>query len=405
MLQAVRRRPALAFLIATVVIAIATIFRWALTPLIGATALPYIFYFPAVAFVGLLGNLPAALFATVLAAVTADLFFISPPVLTGAGDLGSRVAFGAFVVTNGAIAAMTARLDALLTREAERARLATERGNALEAERSKLDRESRRLSLLAEVSSLSLVNPAFADVAKHIARRIAEVIGDACIIRVLDDGRLVVVATHHAAAEAMPFLEKVLLNPEEAATNEFYARLIDTRGRFSFASPRRDDLRERVPSELRHLFDRYAGKRSDLALFKVAPRCSARWPSFRAEDAPYSDTDLRAMEAVASRAALALDNARLFETARRDAEEARHAARRGRRSGPRQGRVPRHALARAAHAAQRHPRLGAHAAGSAAAAGAPAGRHRDHRPQRAEPGAADRRHPRRAADHGRARSG
>ena len=62
-----------------------------------------------------------------------------------------------------------------------------------------------------------------------------------------------------------------------------------------------------------HLFDRYAGKQSAVSPIQSGDALLGTLALFRAEDAPYSTTDLRAMEAVASRVALALENARLFE--------------------------------------------------------------------------------------------
>ena len=129
--------------------------------------------------------------------------------------------------------------------------------------------------------------------------------------------------------------------------------------------------------------------------------CSARWRSGAPAGPPYSSADVRLVEAIASRTTLALDNAALFESRATRRRRSARGASRSRRSRPRQGRVPGHAVARAAHAAQRDSRLGAHAARSGAAPRSAAGRHRHDRPQRAKPGTADRRHPRRAADHGR----
>ena len=77
------------------------------------------------------------------------------------------------------------------------------------------------------------------------------------------------------------------------------------------------------------------------------------------------------------------------------------AAGRGGRSEPAEGRVPGDAVARAAHAAERDPRLGPDAADTASLPPTRAAGDRRHRSQCAAPGTADRRHPRRLADHHR----
>ena len=86
----------------------------------------------------------------------------------------------------------------------------------------------------------------------------------------------------------------------------------------------------------------------------LTPR-PAHWPCSRFITAdpepPLRPADLELAEELARRAALAVDNARLYK----ESQEARQAAETANR---RQGRVPGHALPRAAHAADRHPRLG-----------------------------------------------
>ena len=52
--------------------------RAALTPAIGETAVPFIFFFPAVTAVAWYGGLGPGLFATLLAVLTADWLFLVP---------------------------------------------------------------------------------------------------------------------------------------------------------------------------------------------------------------------------------------------------------------------------------------------------------------------------------------
>ena len=199
-----------AFSGAVAILALATAARYALTPLVGETGLPYLTYFPAIAAVGWIGSVPLALFATVLAAAIANLLFVAPAfgiVLT----LPTVVSLLAFIVTGGAIAMLTARLEAAAMESAARARQADERAAALEVERENLQRESRRLRLLADVSTMGVANATFLDVAQHAVRRLAEEIGDASVVRLLDGEQLNAIAWHHVESEARPLLEAALL--------------------------------------------------------------------------------------------------------------------------------------------------------------------------------------------------
>jgi len=308
------------FVIALVGVAAAAFVRWLFNPLIPGPRLPFLFFFPAVALVGLTGNLAAALFATVLSAFVASELFISP-FETGAPETTALITF---VVTGGAIAAITARLDAARTSSAERARVATERSEELERERAKLEREGRRLTLLADVSHVSPPSPTFEEVASHAARRIAETIGEGCIIRIHEGDRLVPVAWHHSSVEAMPFLAATLRESDEVSQNEYYARLREERHTLILNNLDRSDLGGLAP-ELQRLHEKYKSQHAFITPVLIGDTLLGTLSVFRTEDVPYPDGDVRAAEAIAARIALALENARLFETAQRDAEDARKA--------------------------------------------------------------------------------
>ena len=321
-LRQIRTNAAAAFLVSVVAVFAATLVRYLFTPLIGPTGLPYIFYFPAVALVGLTGNLGAALFATLLSALAGHFFFIAPE-LGLAMSAPSSIGLVTFLATAGAIAGITARLEKALAETAARARFAAERTETVERQRADLERDSRRLALLADAANVGLPNPAFEDVARHAARRVAENIGDACIIRVVDGDRLNVVACHHVAPDAIPYVEAVLLQPEELAQNEFYARLLQTRRTVVVDNPRRPDLRRPVPPDLQHLADRYEPRHAVVTPIQLGDALVGALSIFRSQEVPYTDADLRATEAVAARVGLALENARLFHAAQHEAAEAR----------------------------------------------------------------------------------
>ncbi len=313
-----------AFGVAALAVALATGVRHLLTSLVGPTAVPYVFYFAAVTGVSLTGNFAAALFATFLSALAVGRFFTSPPFafLSSAAD---AIPLVAFILTSTAVAALTARLEQALRTAETRTRLTTERNEALERERANIEREASRLALLADITDTVRASPTFDEVVRNTARRVAETIRDACIIRVLRDGKLKAVAYHHREPAAMPMLEAVLLDPEETAQNEYYAKLMETRRTVVLDNPRRIDLRRAVPPHLQPLYDRFEARHAVAVPIQLGKELLGALTLFRSDNPAYSDADLRAAEAVANRVALAIENARLFEAQAREAEDARKA--------------------------------------------------------------------------------
>jgi signal transduction histidine kinase/ActR/RegA family two-component response regulator len=323
-LQHVRNQRLAAFGIAVVAVAAATAARYLLTPVLGQTALPYLFYFPAVAAVGVTGTLAAALFATALSALAANVFFVAPHFSFDIGTAGG-VGLIAFLGTSGAIAVITARLEAAMATAAERARLASDRSEALERERTSLQRESRRLTLLADVANVGLANPTFEEVARRAARRLAEEIGDTCVVRVRDGERLTAVAWHHAQPEARQLLEAAMLQPEDAAKDPHYQRLLQTKQSYMVEDPQIPRLQGPLPENLRAIYETYRPRYAAGAPIILGEEVVGTLSVLRAHPSPYSEADLVAIEAVAWRVALAMENARLFDQARREAAEARQA--------------------------------------------------------------------------------
>ncbi|HEU4508875.1 MAG TPA: ATP-binding protein [Pyrinomonadaceae bacterium] len=74
-LHTVARSGFLRYSAAVAAVLISVVLRMALTPLWGPTALPFVFFYPAIVFVAWLGRLRTAIFAIVLSAVAADYFF------------------------------------------------------------------------------------------------------------------------------------------------------------------------------------------------------------------------------------------------------------------------------------------------------------------------------------------
>ena len=181
----------------------------------------------------------------------------------------------------------------------------------------------RQLALLAEFSTIGLARPSFAEIASHIARRTAEVIGDGCLIRVLDGRQLKTIAYDHRDPAAMPLLRAIAEQTDLADVSAFYADVI--------ANPRTIAVDDVPASEARRvegvvpseLIERYRARRGVICPLVSAGRVFGTLTLGRVEGPPYSADERTLIEAIAARAALLLDNVRLLDAAHREAEEAR----------------------------------------------------------------------------------
>jgi PAS domain S-box-containing protein len=85
-----------AYLLAVACVFVAWLGREGITPAIGATALPFIFFFPGVVIASWYGGVGPGILATILSALTANWFFIDPPhslAIRSAYDLTALSAF------------------------------------------------------------------------------------------------------------------------------------------------------------------------------------------------------------------------------------------------------------------------------------------------------------------------
>lgn len=181
----------------------------------------------------------------------------------------------------------------------------------------------QRLALLAEISTAGLATPSFQELACDIARRTAHVVGDYCIIRMYRQGRLDGVAYAHVAAEAEPLIRRLTEHPTVASQSARYAAIIREPRTLvdndvpatAFAHVDRTDLEA--------VFERFRARRGIICPLMSHGELLGTLSLGRAAGPPYSSADVRLVEAIASQTTIALDNAALFETAQRDAEEAR----------------------------------------------------------------------------------
>ncbi|HUE85504.1 MAG TPA: ATP-binding protein [Vicinamibacterales bacterium] len=181
----------------------------------------------------------------------------------------------------------------------------------------------QRLALLAEISTTGLTTIPFDELAALIARRAAEVVGEYCIIRMRRDGKLETVAWAHPSPEADPLIREIASHSDIAELSGLYARIVE--------NPRTivdNDLDEGAFAHvnrtgLEDLFQRYRARRGIFTPFMSQGTLLGTLALGRASGPPYTDADGQFAEAIAARAALAVENSRLVDIARRDAEEAR----------------------------------------------------------------------------------
>ena len=183
----------------------------------------------------------------------------------------------------------------------------------------------RRLRLLADISGSGISGLDFRQLASHIAQRSTKVIGECCVVRVLDEGQLKTVAYDHQVPEAMPLLAAIADDSNVIANSPVYADLVK--------NPRTVVLDEVPPS----VYSNARREGLDVLLQRFTPTAGLLTPMishdrlfgtmalWRSSGPAYTDNDVQLVEAIAARAALGLENARLFETVQREAEEARRA--------------------------------------------------------------------------------
>src|SRR5437016_3726098 len=104
--------------------------REALTPVVGPTALPFIFFFPAVAMAAWFGGFGAGVMATVVSAIAAAWFFIEPVHSLSVANLSDVATLAVFLVSCsfivGAMEAMHRARARALAELSERQRIEAE---------------------------------------------------------------------------------------------------------------------------------------------------------------------------------------------------------------------------------------------------------------------------------------
>jgi PAS domain S-box-containing protein len=430
------------YLIAIVAVAVSAGVRYLLDPILGA-AIPYTLFFPAIALVAFTGSLGAAVFASLLAAVAANVLFIAPRLTVSGVRAIELIGLATFLISGGIISVLAHRLkkqqrdltviaDSAETHrrelQVERTRLQNlvssipgvvweawgEPGSptqrmgfvskyaekmlgyttqewlstpnfwlnvvapedrekaAVAASQKFTDTESGgnefrwitkdgrrlwvmaqsttvtddrgrpigmrgvtfditprkeaelRVELLAGISAESPAETTLEQLAQSIAQRTTEVVGECCVVRVVENGELRAVGAAHESPDVLPLLQAVLDLPELAGDSTFFRTMLDSPRTMRF-----DDipaLAKRVElAPVTALLNRFPARAGLVVPLMSQGRLVGTMSLWRVAKGAFSDAEVRLIEAIAGRAALLFENRKLFETAKRDAAEARHA--------------------------------------------------------------------------------
>jgi PAS domain S-box-containing protein len=181
--------------------------------------------------------------------------------------------------------------------------------------------EARRLALLAEAGELLSSSIEYATTLRHVARIAVPMLGDLCVVDVLEDGRLQRTATVHVRADKQALLDRLVrLHPHIEGSPTPAARAL--------ASGRTDWLEVVTPEVVAsHTIDPEharlileVGMRSHIAVPMVARGSTVGVLSLgiTESDRRYGRDDIALAEELARRAALAIDNARLYRIAQQE---------------------------------------------------------------------------------------
>ena len=219
------------------------------------------------------------------------------------------------------VLAVTVDVTEIKQAEADRAQA------RIEAERAQMiDAHAQRLAALAEASR------AFAEAALDreaaldtIARVVVQTAGDACIIRLLsEDGELLLpTALQHREAPRREALRRLFLGGPLPANDGVHARVLRERRPIAVtvSSPQ---FRAAAPREQVEALEGFGVKAFLLVPLVLKERAIGTMGFSREDDRPFTEDDQAFLEDLASRAALAIENARLHHAeraARIEAEE------------------------------------------------------------------------------------
>lgn len=192
---------------------------------------------------------------------------------------------------------------------------------ALAIDNARLFEESQRhgdsMNAIAQATrSFAEAGPDIPAIMDHLARHVAEHVGDWSVVRLpSDDGVwLNPAAIHHPDPEARDILQQMFMQ-DPLRANEGLTGKVATSGEaliIPHIDP--DALRQRIKPEYRKWMDHYAMYAVLIVPMRRHNQTVGTVALFRGrQDVPYTDDDRQFVQNVADRAALALENAQLFQ--------------------------------------------------------------------------------------------
>lgn len=198
---------------------------------------------------------------------------------------------------------------------------------AVAVDNARLYREVEQYA--ARVTALAEASQAFTEaslnvqrVLDSVTRRAAELVGDLVIIRLLDEGSewLRPVAMHHPDPEALAFVRDLLVNNPLRADEGIGGRVLQTGETLRAPVGPSGDIRALVKEPYLAYHERFGGNSVLMVPLTVRGRAIGTLSLFR--DSPeslYTLDEENFVQDLAGRAALAIENARLFQTAQSSA--------------------------------------------------------------------------------------
>jgi signal transduction histidine kinase len=253
---------------------------------------------------------------------------ILPPPSAIAQRFGYRSCVIAPIIARGRI------FGALTLAQAESGRLFNERGRELGIElarrvavgidNARLFREAQIAE--ARVRALSEASRAFSEarldlqaVLDSVATHVGKLIGDQCIVRLLsDDGDwLTLAAVYREGEERQAELARALLEKPQRVDEGIAGRVMKTGQHFLIPHVDLDDLKQTAtPAFARHLEDNPIYSLAIVPLRAHDRLIGSVGVTRERPDVPYSESDLELLNDLADRAALAIENAQLYASAR-----------------------------------------------------------------------------------------
>ncbi|HEX5501230.1 MAG TPA: GAF domain-containing sensor histidine kinase [Thermomicrobiales bacterium] len=188
--------------------------------------------------------------------------------------------------------------------------------------------QAERLALLADASrAFAEAGPDLPAVLDRVARQVVAALGDTCVIRLLSaDGRwLEPVAVYHPDPEAHAFGDAMLARAPERADEGLNGRVIRTGEPVFLPVVDRDEFRAAIKPEYREYFERFGTHSVLIVPLRARGRVLGVLSMARETPGrPYTAADQRLLQDLADRAAVAVENARLYREAR-EAARARDA--------------------------------------------------------------------------------